>query len=158
MVLTLMSRSSKETSEWRGSPSAWWPLLWCSVLMVLNGLRKIRVAKRQQRTLLQVKSEKAEPQSAQGDRQYQIKPCWYGARSKFRPRHPEEVDKPHEDEPNSDFGKDLGPALHVLRKEQEKRNKKVKDDHDHCDDAPFPVEPRSKETDFFGLVAGPDDQ
>src|SRR5215469_175588 len=115
MVPAVISRSSKETSEWRGVPSAARPLLSCSVLMGPNSLRKMGIAEGQQRTLLQVEREEAEPQAAEGHRQYHIEPGGHGARREFRPSHPEQVDQPHEHEPYGDFGKNLGPALQVLR-------------------------------------------
>src|SRR6266700_1288845 len=52
--------------------------------MMLNGLRKFRVAEREKRPLLQIKSKEAEPQTAEGDRQNNVQPGWDGARSKFR--------------------------------------------------------------------------
>src|SRR5689334_856708 len=139
MVPTLMSCSSKETSAWRGVPSAW-RLLWlCSALMVLNGLRQIRVPEWQQGALLQIKSKETEPQSTESDGQYQIEPTGHRARSEFRPRHPEKIHEPHEDQPQGYLGKNLSPALQVLRKQQEKGNKEVEDDHDDGDDAPFAI-------------------
>src|SRR5215469_6362094 len=158
MVPVLMSRSSKETSAWRGAPSVWRLLLSCSVLMVLNGLRKIGVAERQQRTLLQIEREEAQPQSAEGDGQNEIQPGGHGARSEFWPSHPEQVDQPHKNQPRGDFRKNFGVALKVLREKQKKRNKKVKHNHDHGHDSPLAVEARSVKADFLGLVAGPDDQ
>src|SRR6266566_3347467 len=158
MVPGLMSRSSKETSEWRGAPSAWRPLLCCSVLMVPDGLCKIRVAERQQRTLLQIERKEAEPQSTEGDGQDEIEPGGHGARGEFRPGHPEKVDQPHKNQPRGDFRKNCGVALQVLREKQEKGDKKVKHNHDHGDDAPLAVEARTVKADFLRLVARPDDQ
>ena len=108
--------------------------------------------------MLQVESEEAEPQPAEGDGNYQIEPSGHGARGELRPRHPEKINQAHEDEPQGDFRKDFGVALQVLGEEQEKRNKKMEDHDKHGDDAPFPVEPRAIEGNLLGLVAGPDDQ
>src|SRR5258708_29874962 len=115
MVPALMSRSSNETSVWRGS----WPVLWDSVLMMLDSLRQFRVAQREKRALLQVKCKEAEPQSAEGEGQNNVQPGGHGARSKFRARHPIQIHKAHEDEPHSDLRKHFGVALYILRKEQE---------------------------------------
>src|SRR6267143_2494126 len=99
MVLALMSRSSNETSVWRGS----WPVLWDSVFMVLDGLRQFRVAQREKRALLQIESKKTKPQSAEPKGQGNIQPSGHGARSEFRTRHPKEIHKTHEDEPHGDL-------------------------------------------------------
>src|SRR5712692_6336650 len=126
--------------------------------MMLNGLRKIRVAQRQQRALLQVESKEAEPQSAERDGQNNIQPRGHSAGSEFRTRHPEEIDETHEDEPDGDFRKHFCVALHILREEQEKRHEEMEHQHDHRDDAPAAVQPRAIEADFFRLVTRPDDQ
>src|SRR5260370_1278830 len=119
MVPDLMSRSSNETSVWRGS----WPVLWDSVLMVLNGLRQFRVTEGEKRHLLQIESEKAEPQSAEGEGQNNVQPGRHGPRSEFRPCHPEEIHKAHEDEPHGDLREDFRVALHILREAQEQSHK-----------------------------------
>src|SRR5690242_11939304 len=157
MVPTLTSRSSKETSEWRGAPPTV-SALSCLVLMILNGLLKIRVTERQQRALLQIKSKKAEPQSTKGNRQYQVEPRRHRALSEFRPGHPEKIHETHEYQPHGDFGNNLGSAFQVLREQQEKGNKEVEDDDDHGDHAPSAIQPRAIEANLFGLVAGPDDE
>src|SRR5229473_3800221 len=154
MVLALMSRSSNETSVLRGS----WPELWDSVLMVLNGLRQFRVAEGEKRHLFQIESENTEPQSAERDGQNNVQPGRHGAGSEFRPRHPEEIHKTHEDEPHGDLREDFRVALHILREEQEKRHEEMKNQHDHGDDAPAAVQPGAIEGDFFRLVPRPDDQ
>src|SRR5260370_5833313 len=154
MAPALMSRSSNETSVWRGC----WPGLWDSVLMVLNGLRQFRVAEREKRHLLQIESKKAKPQSAEGEGQNNVQPSRHGPRSEFRPRHPEQVHETHEDEPHGDLWEDSRVALHILRKEQEKRDEEMEHQHDYGDDAPAAVQPRAIEADFFRLVPRPDDQ
>src|SRR5882762_4855944 len=154
MVPALMSRSSNETSVWRGS----WPVLWDSVLMVLNGLRKFWVAEGEKRHLLQIESEKAEPQSAEREGQNNVQPGRHGARSKFRPGHPVQIHQTHEDEPHGDLREHFRVALHILRKEQEKRHEEMEHQHDYRDDAPAAVQPRAIEADFFRLVPRPDDQ
>src|SRR5260370_24341590 len=68
------------------------------------------------------------------------------------------MQKVHEDEPHSDLGEHSGVALHVLRKEQKKRYEEMEHQNDHGDDAPATVQPGAVEADFFGLIAGPDDQ
>src|SRR4029077_13315926 len=110
MVLAWTSRSSNETSVWRGS----WPVLWDSVLMMLNGLRQFRVAQREKRALLQIEREESKPQSAEGDGQNNVQRRGHGARSEFRPRHPKKVHKTHEDEPHGDLRENFGVALHIL--------------------------------------------
>src|SRR5260370_5954910 len=149
-----MSRSSNETSVWRGS----WPVLWDSVLMMLDGLRQFRVAQREKWALLQVKCKEAEPQSAESEGQNNIEPRRHGARSKLRTRHPLQIHKAHEDEPHGDLGKHFGIALHVLREKQEKWHEEMEYQDDHSDDAPAAVQSRAIETDFFRLPAGPDAQ
>src|ERR1700719_3314351 len=154
MVLALMSRSSNETSVWRGS----WPVSWDSVLMVLDGLRKIRIAEGEKRLLLQIESEKAEPQRPERDGQNNVQPGRHGTRSEFRARHPEQIHETHEDESHSALREHSLIALHILRKEQEKRHEEMEHQHDHRHDAPTAVQPRAIEADLFRLVPGPDDQ
>src|SRR5260370_35221667 len=125
MVPALMSRSSNETSVWRGC----WPVLWDSVLMVLNGLRKFRVAEREKRHLLQIESKKAKPQSAEGEGQNNVQPSRHGPRSEFRPRHPEKVHEKHEEEPHGDLREDFRVALQILRKEQQKSHERMRHQH-----------------------------
>src|SRR5260370_9036820 len=149
-----MSRSSNETSVWRGS----WPVLWDSVLMMLDGLRQFRVAQREKWALLQVKCKEAEPQSAESEGQNNLEPGRHGARSKLRTRHQIQIHKAHEDEPHGDLGEHSGVALNILRKEQDERYEEMEHQNDHGDDAPAAVQPRAVKADFFGLIAGPDDQ
>src|SRR5216683_173023 len=154
MVPVLMSRSSNETSVWRGS----WPVLWDSVLMMLDGLRQFWVAQREKRALLQVKCKEAEPQSAESEGQSNVQPGGHGARSELRARHPIQIHKAHEDEPHGDLGEHSGVALHVLRKEQKKRHEEMEHQNDHGDDAPAAVQSCAIKADFLRLIAGPDDQ
>src|SRR6266849_1156930 len=149
-----MSRSSNETSVLRGS----WPVLWDSVLMMLDGLRQFRVAQGEKRALLQVESKKAEPQSAEGNGQDNVQPGGHGAGCEFRTRHPVEIHETHEDEPHGDLREHFRVALHILREEQEKRHEEMEHQHDYRDDAPAAVQPRAIEADFFRLVPRPDDQ
>src|SRR5229473_1528450 len=154
MVPALMSRSSNETSVWRGS----WPVLWDSVLMMLDGLRQFWVAQREKRALLQVKCKEAEPQSAESEGQSNVQPGGHGARSELRTRHPIQIHKAHEDKPHGDLGEHFGVALHVLREQQEKWHEEMEHQDDHRDDAPAAVQSGAIKADFFRLVAGPDDQ
>src|SRR5712692_230236 len=110
MVPALMSRGSNETSVWRGSC----PVLWDSVLMLLNGLLEFRIADREKRTLLQVECKKTEPQSAECNGQNKIQPGGQGTRSEFRTGHPEKIHKAHEDEPHGDLREHFRVALHIL--------------------------------------------
>src|SRR5216684_8425596 len=143
MVPTLMSRSSNETSVWRGS----WPVLWDSVLMMLDGLRQFRIAQREKRALLQIESKKAEPQSAEAEGQDNIQPGWHGARSEFRTSHPEKIHQTHEDEPHGDLREHFGAALHILREQQEEGNEEMEHQNDYRDEAPAAVQPRAIEAD-----------
>src|SRR5258708_30756321 len=149
-----MSRSSNETSVWGGS----WPGLWDSVLMVLNSLRKFRASEGEKRHCLQIESKKAKPQSAEGEGQNNVQPGRHGPRSEFRARHPEQVHETHKDEPHGDLREHFRVALHILRKEQEKRHEEMEHQHDYRDDAPAAVQPRAIEADLFRLVPRPDDQ
>src|SRR5882757_7652571 len=126
--------------------------------MMLDGLRQFGVAQREKRALLQIESKKTEPQSAETDGQNNVQPGGQGARCKFRTRHPEEIYKTHEDEPHRDLRKHFRIALHILREQQEKWHEEMEYENDDGDDAPPTVQPSAIETDFFRLVAGPDDQ
>src|SRR6266852_511053 len=154
MVFALTSRSSNETSGWRGT----WPVSWDSVLMMLNSLRKFWVAQGKERQLLEIKGEVAQPQSTKGDGQNNVKPRWHSEGSKLRTRHPEEIHEAHENQPYGDLGEHLCVALHVFREKQEKGNEKVKDQDDHRNDAPAAVQARAIKADLFGQVPRPDDQ
>src|SRR6266478_924198 len=154
MVPALMSRSSNETSVWRGS----WPVLWDSVVMMLDSLRQFGVAQREKRALLQVKCKEAEPQPAEGKGQNNVQPSRHGTRCELRTGHPIQIHKAHEDKPHGDLRKHFGVALYILRKEQEERHEEMEHQNDHGDDAPAAVQSRAVKADFFGLIAGPDDQ
>src|SRR5216684_4686275 len=149
-----MSRSSNETSVLRGS----WPVLWDSVLMMLDGLRQFRVAQGEKRALLQVESKKAEPQSAEGNGQDNVQPGGHGAGCEFRTRHPVEIHETHEDEPHGDLREHFRVALHILREKQEKWDEEVEYQDDDGDNTPPAIKTRAVEADFFRLVAGPDNQ
>src|SRR5262249_37307951 len=116
------------------------------------------IAERQQWALLQVEREEAKPQPVQGDGQYQVELGGHRARSEFRPCHLEKIHEPYEDQLHGNLRDNLSSAFQVLREQQEKSNKKVEDDHDQGDNAPFAIQPRAIEADLFGLVARPDDQ
>src|SRR6267378_590089 len=113
--------------------------------MVLQGLLKIRVANGKKRVLPQIESKKAQPQSAERERQNDVQPGWQGARGEFRARHPEKIHKAHENQPQRNFRENLRIALHVLRKKQEKGNEEMKNQHEHGYSAPAAVEPRAIE-------------
>src|SRR6267143_6509167 len=158
MVVALTSRSSKETSALRGGWPAAWSRLLDSVLMVLQGLLKIRVADRKKRVLSQIESKKAQPQSSECEREDDVQPGWQGARREFRPRHPEKIHEAHENQPQRNFRENLRIALQVLRKKQEKGNEEMKNQHEHGNGAPAAVQPRAIEADLLREIAGPDDQ
>src|SRR5438445_6594991 len=69
-----------------------------------------------------------------------------------------EIHERNEDVPDGNSSKNSGVEHQVVREQEEKENKKVEDNHDHGDHAPFAVEPRAVKADIFRLVAGPDDQ
>src|SRR6267378_8264667 len=117
--------------------------------MMLQGLLKIRVAKRKKRVLPQIESKKAQPQSAECEREDDIQPGWQGARGEFRPRHPEKIHEAHENQPHGNFRENVRIALHVLRKKQEKGNEEMKNQHEHGHDAPTAIQPRAIEADFL---------
>src|SRR5216684_4044719 len=98
--------------------------------MVLQGLLKIGVANRKKRVLPQIESKKAQPQSAERERQDDVQPGWQSARGEF----------------------------HVLRKKQEKGNEEMKNQHEHGNDAPAAIQPRAIEADLLREIAGPNDQ
>src|ERR1700730_7968095 len=158
MVRAFTSRVSNETVSCTGSAPAWCPVLWDSVLMVRNGLRKIGVAQREHRKLLQLSGKEEKPQTARGQRRSQVPHAGPGAGGKFRPGHPEQINQAHENEPDGHARKKLGVALQIARKQQEEWNEKMKNDDDDGDHAPLAVKTRAIEGDLFGLVAGPDDQ
>src|SRR6266852_6674442 len=126
--------------------------------MVLQGLLKIWIANRKKRVLPQIESKKAQPQSAERERQDDVQPGWQGARGEFRPRHPEKIHKAHENQPQRDFREHSRVALYILRKEQEKGNEEMKNKDEHGNEAPAAIQPRAIEADLLREIAGPDDQ
>src|SRR5258707_8706703 len=98
--------------------------------MVLKGLLKFWIANGKKRVLLQIEGKKAQPQSAERDRQDNVQPGWQCALREFRPRHPEKIHEAHENQPQRNFREHSHVAFYVLRKKQEKRNEKVKNQHD----------------------------
>src|SRR5450432_4482896 len=118
----------------------------------------MRIAERQQRHLLQIKSEISKPQSDQGYGHDYIDPGVERPKSKFRPGDPEKIDEAHKDQPDRDFRQQARVAFQIARKQQEKRHEKVKDQHDHRNHTPAAVQARAVKSDLFWLVAGPDNQ
>src|SRR6266436_3833991 len=106
--------------------------------MVLQGLLKIRVANGKKRVLPQIESKKAQPQSAERERQNDVQPGWQGARGEFRARHPEKIHKAHKNQPQRDFREHSRVALYILRQEQGKGNEEMENKHEHGNEAQPP--------------------
>src|SRR5712672_2499657 len=126
--------------------------------MDFNGLREFWIAYRKHRELIQLPGEEKEPQSAKGQRRGKIPDGRQSGRGEFRPRVPEKIDQTHENQPNGYATQEGWVALQIARKQQEERDKKVKDNNDYRDHAPLAMQARVIESDFLRLVAGPDDQ
>src|SRR5882762_602088 len=126
--------------------------------MDFNGLRKFWIADRKHRELLQLPGEEKEPQTTEGQRRGKIPDGRQGGGREFRARVPEKIDQTHKNQPNGYAAQEGWVALQIARKQQEERNKKVKDNNDYRDHAPLAMQARVIKSDFFRLVAGPDDQ
>src|SRR5882672_8949586 len=115
----LISRDSNETSLCTGRL----PLLeLCgSVLIVCNRLRKFWIAKREQRTPLQLSRKEPDPQAAKSKDCSEIPQERSGlfkrAAQKFRLRQPENIKDAHGNHPCGDDRDELAIALHVMRKQ-----------------------------------------
>src|ERR1700730_11948153 len=108
--------------------------------MTCNGLRKLWIADREHRELLELPGKEKEPQATEGKRRAKIPDGRQSAGGKLRARVPVKIDQAHKDQPNGDGRQESGIALEVARKEQKERNKKVEDDHDNRDNAPLAVQ------------------
>src|SRR5579859_2462356 len=126
--------------------------------MICNGLRKFWIADGKHRELLQVSGEEKEPQATGGKHSGKIPDGGQGGVGEFRAGVPEQVDQAHEDQPNRHAGKKPGIALEVAGKQQEERNKEMKDEHDDGNHSPLAVQAGIVKADFLGLIAGPDDE
>src|SRR5208283_5736472 len=152
------SRTSNDTSSFCGPRAFLATLLSCSVLILRNRLREFRISQWQQWPLLEVHGKKTHPQSDQGHRNNDVQPCRQCPGREFGPRHPEKVDQPHENHPQSDLGNETCVPLHILGKQQEEWDGEMENQDDHGNQSPAAAEPGAIKSDFFRLVSGPDDQ
>src|SRR5258706_14730024 len=126
--------------------------------MICNGLRKLWIADREHRELLELPGKEKEPQAAESKGRGKVPDVGQRRGGKLRAGVPEKVDQAHKNQPNGDGRQESGIALEVARKEQKERNKKVKDEHDNSDNAPLAVQARVVKGDFLRLVSRPDNQ
>src|SRR6267142_3477530 len=126
--------------------------------MDFNGLRKFWIAYRQHRELFQLSGKEKEPQTSEGQRRSEIPDGRQGGGGKFRARVPEKIDQTHKNQPDGYAAQKGGVALQIARKQQEERDKKVKDNNDYRDHSPLAMQARVIESDLLRLIAGPDDQ
>src|SRR5579862_8370962 len=104
--------------------------------MNFDGLFEFRIAQRQKRLSLQISGKDGKPDAGQSENRSDIHQAGNSVRRKLRARQPKQIDEAHENQPQSDFGKQIGVALQVSRKKRKERHEEMEDQDEHSNDAP----------------------
>src|SRR5580658_1593917 len=126
--------------------------------MNFDSLFQLGITQRQKRLGFQISGKDGEPDSRESEDRRDVHQTGHGVGGELRTGEPKEIDEAHENEPDGDFRQQLRAALEVAGQERKEWHKKMEDQDEDRDKAPASVKARAIEADFFGQVAGPDNQ
>src|ERR1035441_9110950 len=145
-AMTLTSVSSKPAGR----------LLFSSMF---QDLLQVRLIGRQQRALLQLVKEVSQPDADEAHGRGEIHPAQAeGFFSEIGSDQPVQVDQAHAEDEDGDGSEQFKIAFQVAREKQAEGQREMADDQRQRHVLPAVVEARDVPGNFFGQVAGPDDE
>src|SRR5262245_45095533 len=111
---------------------------------------QMRVAQRQQRSLLQFVNEERQPYAAEPDDSHWIEPVdCQTLTAELRRDQPEEVDHPHYESQTSDRRQRPRAPFQIAREQQQERQREMQHDQQHADPPPTALQSRRVKRDLL---------